>query len=63
MSYYWFNKKQILQKTKEKDGNCGGKEKAAEYYKTNKDVLKEKEKIGTKICQKSKTKQKRVQQE
>ena len=32
MSYYWFNKKEILQKAKEKYGNYGGKEKAAEYY-------------------------------
>ena len=30
-----------MQKAKEKYVNCGGKEKAAEYYKTNKDVLKE----------------------
>ena len=27
MSYCWFNKKEILQKAKEKYGNCGGKEK------------------------------------
>ena len=31
MSYYWFNKKEILQKVKEMYDNCGGKEKAAEY--------------------------------
>ena len=42
MSFYWFNKKEILQKEKKKYDNYGGKEKAAEYYKTNKDVLKEK---------------------
>ena len=39
---YWFNKKEILQKAKEKYDNCGGKEKAAKYYQGNKDVLKEK---------------------
>ena len=41
MSYYSFNKTGILQKAKEKYDNGGGKEKAAEYYKTKKDVLKE----------------------
>ena len=41
MSYYWFNKQELLQKAKEKYGN-GGKEKAAKYYQANKDVLKEK---------------------
>ena len=30
MSYYWFNKKEIWQKVKEKCDNCRGKEKAAE---------------------------------
>ena len=31
MSYYWFNKQEY--------DNNGGKEKAAKYYKDNKDVL------------------------
>ena len=38
MSYYWFNRQEILQKAKEKYS----KEKAAEYYKQNKEVIKEK---------------------
>ena len=38
MSYYWFNRQEILQKSKERYF----KEKAAEYYKQNKEVLKEK---------------------
>ena len=42
MSYDWLNKKEILQKAKEKYDNGGGKEKATGYYKTNKDVFKEK---------------------
>ena len=42
MSYYQFNREEILQKAKEKYENCGGKEKAVEYYQTKKDVLKEK---------------------
>ena len=46
MSYYQFNKKEILQKAKENYS----KEKAAEYYLENKDVIKEKQKkISTKI--------------
>ena len=43
MSYYWFNRQELLKKAKEKYDN-GGKEKAAKYYQDNKDVLKEKEK-------------------
>ena len=39
MSYYWFNRAEVLQKAKEKYKNCSGKEKAAVYYKTNKDVF------------------------
>ena len=38
MSYYWCNRQEILQKAKER---CS-KEKAAEYYKQNKEVIKEK---------------------
>ena len=41
MNYYWFNRQELLQKTKEKYDN-GGKEKAAQYYQDNKDVIKEK---------------------
>ena len=33
MSYYWFNKEEVLQKPKEKYNNCVGKEKSAEYYR------------------------------
>ena len=41
MSYYWFNRQELLQKAKEKYHNCGGKKRAAEYYIENKDVVKE----------------------
>ena len=43
MSYqvnYWFNNQEILQKTKEKYS----KGKAADYYKQNKEAIKEKSK-------------------
>ena len=38
MNYYWFNRQEIQQKAKEKYS----KEKAAEYYKQNKEAIKEK---------------------
>ena len=37
MSYYWFNRQEILQKSKERYA----KEKAAEYYFKNKETIKE----------------------
>ena len=37
MNYYWFNRQEILQKAKERYS----KEKAAEYYKQNKEAIKE----------------------
>ena len=40
MSYYWFNRKEILQKAKERYS----KEKAAEYYLENNEAIKEKSK-------------------
>ena len=40
MSYYWFNRKEILQKGKVRYS----KEKAAEYYLQNKEEIKEKTK-------------------
>ena len=38
MSYYWFNREEVLQKAKKKYS----KEKAAEYYLQNKEAIKEK---------------------
>ena len=40
MSHYWFNRKGILQKAKERYS----KEKAAEYYLQGKEAIKEKSK-------------------
>ena len=40
MNYYWFNWQEILQKAKEKYS----KGKAAEYYKQDKEAIKEKSK-------------------
>ena len=44
MSYYWFNKNELLEKVEEKYHNCGSKEKAAEYYQANIKAIKEKAK-------------------
>ena len=38
MNYYWFNRQEILQKARERYS----KEKDIEYYKQNKEVIKEK---------------------
>ena len=37
MNYYWFNRQEILKKVKE----SYSKEKAAKYYKQNKEAIKE----------------------
>ena len=42
MSYCWLNTEEVLQNAEEKYHSCDGKEKAAEHYIANKDVLKEK---------------------
>ena len=50
------NRQELLQKPKDRYYNCGGKEKAAEYYLENSGVLKEKPKLSIKTCQKKKKK-------
>ena len=57
MSYYWFNRQEILQNAKERYS----KEKAAEYYKQNKEVIKEKSRNRYKNLQKKKNKIKEYQ--
>ena len=57
MNYCWFNRQEILQKAKGKYS----KEKAAEYYKQNKEAIKEKSKERYKnLSQEIKHKIKRV---
>ena len=50
MNYYWFDRQEILQKAKEKYS----KEKAAEYYKQNKEDIKENQESIIKTCHKKK---------
>ena len=58
MSYYWFNRQEILEKAKK----TYSKEKAAEYYLQNKEVIKEKAKNRYKnLSEKEKNKIKEYQ--
>ena len=41
ISYYCFNRKELLQKAKNRYHNCGGKEKYAKYFIDNKEVFTE----------------------
>ena len=50
MSYYWFNRQEILQKAKEKYS----REKAAEYYAQRKEAMKSKSRERYKNCDKKK---------
>ena len=40
MSYYWFNRQELLEKAKDKYQNGGGKEKTPEYYLKNREGYK-----------------------
>ena len=40
MSYCWFNRQELLEKANNRYHNGAGKEKAADYYIANKDVIK-----------------------
>ena len=42
MNYYWYDRRGVLQKSKEKYHNGGGKERAAERFTQNKDVINQK---------------------
>ena len=50
MSYYWFNRKEILQKAKERYS----KEKAAEYYLENKETIKKNSRLIQKLVKRRK---------
>ena len=39
MSYNWFNRKELLQKAKDRYHNCSGKINAADYYLVNSRVF------------------------
>ena len=56
MSYYWFNRQEILQKAKQKYS----KEKAAEHYKQNKEAIKEKSRSVIKTYHKKKKRRRKI---
>ena len=41
MSYYWFNRENLLKNPCDKYHNKGGKQNAAKYYAANQEVLRE----------------------
>ena len=49
MSYYRFNREELLKKAKKKYHENGGKEKAAKYYKDIKEAIKKKQETSIKI--------------
>ena len=61
MSYYLFNRQELLQKAKDKYHNSGGKEKAAEYYLQKEEALKRKcKKQVQKLFRRRKRSRKRI---
>ena len=44
MSYYWFNRQDLLKKAKKEYHKVGGKEKASEYYQKNRETIKKESK-------------------
>ena len=50
MSYYWFNRKEIFQKAKERYS----KEKAANYYLENKEAIKKVKELIQKLVKRKK---------
>ena len=42
MSYYWFNRKELLEKAHKKYHKDSGKEQAARHYKENREAIKKK---------------------
>ena len=54
MSYYWFNRKDLLKRARDKYHKEGGKERTADYYERNKEKIKNKQRTGIKISQQKK---------
>ena len=47
--YYWFNRKELLEKAYDKYHNKGDKEKAALYYQKNKEIITKRERDKYKV--------------
>ena len=62
MSYYWFNRKELLRKAHEKYHKEGGKEQAASYYQRNKDAIRKKARKAYKNLSKEEKEKKNIQE-
>ena len=61
MTYSWFNREKLLKNVWNKNHNKGGKQKTAEYYKKNADVIKfEAKKQVQKYARKIKKEKKKI---
>ena len=64
MSYYWFNREKLLKNALDKYHNEGGKQKAANYYAANQNVLREDAKNKyRKLSEKETNKKRKYQRE
>ena len=54
MIYFWFNREKLLKNTWDKYHNKGGKQRAAEYYRKNADLIRYEARNKYKTCQKNK---------
>ena len=61
MSYNWFNREKLLKNAWDKYHNKGGKQKAAEYYRKNADLIRlEAKNKYRNLSEKDKNKKKRI---
>ena len=61
MSYYWFNRKELLEKAHKKYHKEGGKEQVASYYQRSKEALNKKAREAYKnLSKEEKKKKKRI---
>ena len=64
MSYYWFNREKLLKNSWDRYHNKGGKQKPAEYYRKNTDLIKLEAKIKYRnLSEKQKNKKRKYQRE
>ena len=63
MSYYWFNRKKLLEKAHKKFHKESGKEQAASYYQRNKEAIKKKAREAyEKLSKEEKEKKENIQE-
>ena len=64
MSYHWFNREKLLKSAWDKYRNKGGKQKAAEYYRKNADLIRlEARNKGRNLSEKEKNKKRKYQRQ